>query len=326
MLGTQHITNLARAARREWRLLRSENAANFYYNMGFDLLEQHDAHCDDMLAPLWLNYGYWKGVETHDQACRQMADLLANAAKMGPGQQVLDCGFGFAEQDLHWIATRDPAHITGINITPLHIEYAQKRLHARGLSDRMTLTLGSATELPYPDASFDCVVALESAFHFDTREQFFAEAFRVLKPGGWLAAADVLPLPGDLPPPWRKLILKRFSWPVVNCYDRNVYAQKLTKHGFTAIGSESIRNYVLPGVMAYTTARKRGASREVKIQVSDADFESCRGGVWFRLGAGLGDYVIMSAQKPTTALHSAAHGKGELGQKALERQERHAQG
>ena len=297
MLGT-FIGNIARTASREWRLLRARDATNFYLNMGFDLHEQVDAHCDDLDAPLWLNYGYWKGVDQHDQACIQMADLLADAAKMGPGQHVLDCGFGFAEQDLHWLATRNPDHITGINITPLHIEYAQKRLDKRGLSDRMTLKLGSATELPFPDATFDRVVALESAFHFDTREHFFAEAFRVLKPGGWLATADVLPLPGDLNPPWRRLVLKRYAWPVINCYDRNVYAEKLVKHGFTAVGSQSIRNYVLPGVLAYLAARKRGEGRDVRIRVPEADFENCRGGIWFRLGAGLGDYVIMSAQKP----------------------------
>ena len=297
MLGA-YISMLARAVRREWRLLRSSNATNFYDNMGFDLHEQNGAHCDDPDAPLWLNYGYWKGVETHDQACIQMADLLADAARMGPGHKVLDCGFGFAEQDLHWIATRNPGHITGINITPLHVEYAQRRLDQRGLSDRMTLKLGSATELPFRDASFDCVVALESAFHFDTRELFFAEAFRVLKPGGWLATADVLPLPGDLTPPWRRLVLKRYAWPDVNCYDRNVYAEKLTNHGFTAVASNSIRNYVLPGVMAYLAARKRGAPRDVRIHVPEADFAACRGDLWYRLGAGLGDYVIMSAQKP----------------------------
>jgi microcystin synthetase protein McyJ len=292
------VSQAAQTVRREWRLLTSDDAASFYHHMGFDVLETREPQCEDIWTPLWLNFGYWKGVDTQDQACRQLADLLAQAARMGPGHQVLDCGFGFAEQDFHWLDTRKPAHITGVNITPLHLEVAQKRIDGRGFSDRMTVHRASATELPFGDASFDCVVALESAFHFDTREEFFAEALRVLKPGGWLAAADCLPLPGDIMLPWSPTILKRYAWPLVNCYDRNVYAEKLEKCGFVNVGKESIRDYVFPGYRSYSRARSRGAARNAPILIPQSDFDSCRGGFYHRFWTGIGDYVIMSAQKP----------------------------
>lgn len=292
------ISQTAKTVQREWRLLRSDDASNFYDHMGFDVLEGRVTACENIWTPLWLNFGYWKGVNTQDAACRQLADLLAAAAEMGPNDHVLDCGFGFAEQDFHWLETRNPAHITGVNITPLHIEFAQKRIDGRGLSDRMTLRLASATDLPYPDASFDCVVALESAFNFRTREDFFAEAFRVLKPGGRLATVDVLPLPGDPMPPWGGVILKRFAWPLVNCYDRHVYAQKLESHGFVNVGKQSIRDYVFPGYRAYAQARVRGAARDAQIRIPQSDFDSCRGSFYFRFWTGIGDYVVMSGHKP----------------------------
>jgi hypothetical protein len=117
------LSDAARTMRREWLLLWSTDAANDYQNMGFDVLERYENDSSvsvNMDAPLWLNYGYWKGVDTQNQACCQLADLVAEAARMKPGDRVLDCGFGFAEQDMHWLATRNPGHITGINITPMH--------------------------------------------------------------------------------------------------------------------------------------------------------------------------------------------------------------
>ena len=207
---------------------------------------------------LYLNLGYWKNARTIDEACAALAMLVAETAGIGPGSDVLDVGFGFADQDMLWVDRLSPAHITGVNITPLQVRVARERVTARGMADRIELIEGSATAMPLPDASFDQVVGVECAFHFDTRERFFAEAFRVLRPGGRLALADVIRAEPD-PRPLRRRIqdfnwrffMEKYAVPAANADTCESYAAKLAAAGFAAVRVEAISDHVYPGLHRY---------------------------------------------------------------------------
>ncbi|KAJ3399702.1 hypothetical protein HDV05_001572, partial [Chytridiales sp. JEL 0842] len=49
---------------------------------------------------------------------------------------------------------------------------------------------GHAGDLPYASQAFTKLLAIDSAYHFNTRSRFLKEAFRVLKPGGVLGLFD----------------------------------------------------------------------------------------------------------------------------------------
>ena len=158
---------------------------------------------------------------TRVQACpREAADNLVDrliekvSEKAG---QVLDvaCGAGGTTRRL---AQRFGAsNVTAINISSYQLERTSKA--APGVN---TLLM-SATNLSFAPASFDAIVCVEAAFHFDTREQFFRQAYRVLKPGGHLVLSDVL-LAADVP--------ASYPVPVANLISASTYKSQLFAHGF----------------------------------------------------------------------------------------------
>ncbi|TVQ91238.1 MAG: methyltransferase domain-containing protein [Chromatiaceae bacterium] len=257
---------------------------------------------------LYLNLGYWRDAADLDAASAALAILVADTARLGPDDTLLDVGFGFADQDILWTQTHRPAQIIGLNITASQVAVASRRIAELGLADRVRLEQGSATAMPLADASVDKVVALECAFHFDTREAFFREAWRVLRPGGRLVLADIIPLPTRQRLGMRLrqqlswgLVVGKFAIPPENAYTRPTYRAKLALLGFEEIGVESIREQVYAPLHRWLAAHPQALARLhplVRLAARFAlrfDAEDVYAGL---------DYVLASARKP--AAHTSS--------------------
>lgn len=252
----------------------------------------------------YVNLGYWTAeCNSMDDACQAMADLLAQKAGFQPGDHILDVGFGFGDQDFYWLDRYKPNKITGINITPYHVEIARRRVRDRHLEGKLDLTLGSATDMTFEPQSFDKVVALESAFNFRTREDFLKQAYGVLKPDGVIAATDVISTGADSAKNSTRrwiddAVRARFdSIPKANWYTSDVYRHILSKIGFTEISIVSIRDNVYTPLFQYL--RRRIEEPDFYERLSRIFYSMLKKRLYGDFNTSDLDYVLVSAKKPS---------------------------
>ena len=106
-----------------------------------------------------------------------------------------DLGFGpgvltafILQQNISWRAD-------GVDISQHCLQHAQRLLIKKEVIERSELSIGDVRSLPYPDETFDVVIAVEVLEHIPNPETGLSEALRVLKPGGYTITALPVQLP-----------------------------------------------------------------------------------------------------------------------------------
>ncbi len=162
-------------------------------------------------------------------------------AELKAGEIVLDLGSGGGIDVLLSARRVGPTgKAYGLDMTDEMLALANENQRKSGIENVQFLR-GEIERIPLPDNSVDviisnCVINLSA-----NKDRVFAEAFRVLKPGGRFAVSDVVTR-GEMLPEIRQSVLLWVGC-VAGALEENEYVSKLTAAGFESVSMEPTRIY-----------------------------------------------------------------------------------
>ncbi|GIU74953.1 MAG: arsenite S-adenosylmethyltransferase [Bryobacteraceae bacterium] len=162
-------------------------------------------------------------------------------AELRPGETVLDLGSGGGIDVLLSARRVGPGgKAYGLDMTDEMLALARENQRRAGVENAEFLK-GEIENIPLPAASVDvvisnCVINLSA-----DKDRVFREIFRVLKPGGRLAVADVV-VRGDVPERIRRSI-ELWAGCIAGALEESEYRRRLEAAGFTDVSIEPYRVY-----------------------------------------------------------------------------------
>ena len=162
-------------------------------------------------------------------------------ARLNPGETVLDLGSGGGIDVLLSARRVGPTgKVYGLDMTDEMLDLARENQRKTGLPN-VEFLKGDIEQIPLPDNSVDviisnCVINLAA-----DKDRVFAEAFRVLKPGGRFAVSDIVvrgPVPAEI-----RLSVELWIGCVAGALEESEYRGKLAQAGFQEIDLVPTRVY-----------------------------------------------------------------------------------
>lgn len=220
-----------------------------------------------------------------------MEDHVYHRLGLAPGSRVLDAGAGSGYVTIHM--AEKGLNVHAVDITPIHLEDAQRNVEKHGLQDKVSVQLGNYHDLSdFADGAFDGIYTMETFVHADDPLKVLRNFYRLLRSGGVLVLNEA-----DFN---RNSELLQDVLRLSHCQntlEEGALAKMLADVGFTDVEVEDLTEEVLPlwrlfGVVGYVPYRI------LQVLGLHTRFTNLMAGVESYLHWGEGRYISVRAVKP----------------------------